>query len=192
MQSFQRNFDRNDPAIEHKVDEYSNTLINQIDTMSSIASAFSNFAKMPAQQNEKLNVVKVINLALDIFAEDYISFKADKEEIIANFDRTQLIRVVTNLVKNAIQSISKESEPKVNVRVFEENDNVIITVEDNGLGISDENNAKVFEPKFTTKSSGMGLGLPMIKKIIEAYNGSISFVSNESTGTTFTVILPKK
>ena len=191
VQSFQRKFDPTDPNANQKIEEFSKTLIQQIDTLSSIASAFSNFAKMPAQQNEKLNVVKVVNLALDIFAEDYISFKTDKEEIIANFDRTQLIRVVTNLVKNAIQSIPKESEPKVNVRVFEENDNVVIAVEDNGLGISAENNAKVFEPKFTTKSSGMGLGLPMIKSIIENHKGTISFQSKEGKGTIFKVKFPK-
>src|SRR5690606_7694883 len=74
VQSFQRKFDPNDPTIHQKVDEYTKTLIQQIDTMSSIASAFSNFAKMPAQQNETLNVVSIVKLALDIFSEDYIEF----------------------------------------------------------------------------------------------------------------------
>src|SRR5690606_22883214 len=105
VQSFHRNFNPNDPNILQKVEEYSNTLIHQIDTMSSIASAFSNFAKMPAQQNETLNVPKIVKLALDIFNEDYIIFSTEQEEILAKFDRTQLIRVVTNLVKNAIQAL---------------------------------------------------------------------------------------
>ncbi|MCB0456079.1 MAG: two-component sensor histidine kinase, partial [Aequorivita sp.] len=96
VQSFERKFDPQDPDIIKKVQEYSKTLIQQIDTMSSIASAFSNFAKMPAQQNEMLNVVEVVKIVLDIFTEDYISFQAEEEEIIAKFDRTQLIRVVTN------------------------------------------------------------------------------------------------
>ena len=99
VQNFQRKFDPSDPLMQQKVDEFSDTLITQIDTMSSIASAFSNFAKMPAQQNETLNVPKIVKLALDIFNEDYILFSSEKEEIIAKFDRTQLIRVVTNLVK---------------------------------------------------------------------------------------------
>ncbi|MDX1604372.1 MAG: histidine kinase dimerization/phospho-acceptor domain-containing protein, partial [Salinimicrobium sediminis] len=72
VQNFQRKFDPNDPQMRQKVDEFSDTLITQIDTMSSIASAFSNFAKMPAQQNERLNVPKIVKLALDIFNEDYI------------------------------------------------------------------------------------------------------------------------
>lgn len=191
VQSFQRKFDPNDPQIHQKVDEYTKTLIQQIDTMSSIASAFSNFAKMPAQQNEMLNVIEITRLAMDIFNEDYINVLFEKEEIIIKFDRTQLIRVITNLVKNAIQAISNDRTPLINVRVFEENENAIITVEDNGIGITKENIPKIFEPKFTTKTSGMGLGLGMVKNIVETYNGSITFTSEENKGTTFTVTIPK-
>jgi len=191
VQSFQRKFNPEDPNIHNKVDEYTKTLIQQIDTMSSIASAFSNFAKMPAQKSEQLNVVEVIELALDIFTENYITFKAEAKEIIAIFDRTQLIRVVTNLVKNAIQAIPEGMTPKIDVSVYSENGNVILTVSDNGIGVTEENMSKVFEPKFTTKTSGMGLGLPMIKNIVETYNGSITFVSTEE-GTTFTVSFPKE
>ncbi len=191
VQSFQRKFDPNDPDAHKKIDEYSKTLIQQIDTMSSIASAFSNFAKMPAQKNETLNVVEVVDLALDIFTEDYLTFKCDKKEIIAKLDRTQLIRIITNLVKNAIQAISENENPKVDIELMDDNKNVIITVSDNGHGITEENISKVFEPKFTTKTSGMGLGLAMIKNIIETYKGSINFTSTEEEGTTFKVTLPK-
>ena len=192
VQSFQRKFDSNDPNVDQKVEEYSKTLIQQIDTMSSIASAFSSFAEMPAQKNEMLNVVEVITLALDIFTEDYITFNSNEKEIVAKFDRTQLIRVVTNLVKNAIQAITEVQIPKIMVEVYSQNNNVIITVTDNGNGITEENKPMVFEPKFTTKSSGMGLGLPMLKKIIETYNGSITFTSQEDKGTTFKVTFPKE
>lgn len=191
VQSFQRKFDPNDPEAPQKIDEYSKTLIQQIDTMSSIASAFSNFAKMPAQQNETLNVVEVVDLALDIFTEDYLTFKCNKKEIIAKLDRTQLIRIITNLVKNAIQAISGVDNPKVEIQLSDSEELIIITVSDNGHGISEENKPKVFEPKFTTKTSGMGLGLPMIKNIIQTYGGSITFTSKENEGTTFKVILPK-
>ena len=191
VQSFQRKFDPEDPNIKQKVEEYSKTLIQQIDTMSSIASAFSNFAKMPAQKNETLNIVKIIDLAIDIFTEPYVKFVSKEEEIIAKFDRTQLIRVITNLVKNAIQAIKHVENPTVLIDVYSTQENVIITVTDNGCGISEENKEKVFEPKFTTKTSGMGLGLAMIKKIVETYEGSISFTSIENKGTTFKVTFPK-
>lgn len=192
VQSFQRKFDPNNENIHQKVQEYSNTLIQQIDTMSSIASAFSNFAKMPAQKSEQLDVVYVIKLALDIFNEDYISFEAEQNEIIAKFDRTQLIRVVTNLVKNSIQAMPEDRDnPSIKVKVFSVEDEVKITIEDNGCGISEETKAKIFEPKFTTKSSGMGLGLAMVKNIMETFNGSITFTSQEGEGTIFTLTFPK-
>ncbi|MBQ4822078.1 HAMP domain-containing sensor histidine kinase [Aquimarina sp. MMG016] len=192
VQSFQRKFDPQDPGIEQKIKEYSDTLIQQIDTMSSIASAFSNFAQMPAQKSETLDVIKIVGLALDIFNEDYIIFPSEKEEIIAKFDRTQLIRVVTNLVKNAIQAIPEDRTPKIIVDVFSENGEVVITVADNGVGITEENKKKIFEPKFTTKSSGMGLGLGMVKNIVETYNGSITFTSQQDKGTVFKVKFPRE
>ncbi len=192
VQSFQRKFDPKDPNIQQKVQEYSDTLIQQIDTMSSIASAFSNFAQMPAQKSETLDVVKIVGLALDIFNEDYIIFPSEKEQIIAKFDRTQLIRVVTNLVKNGIQAIPESRIPKIIVDVFSENGEVVITVADNGVGIDEENMKKIFEPKFTTKTSGMGLGLGMVKNIVETYNGSITFTSQEGKGTVFKVKFPKE
>ncbi|WP_339622784.1 ATP-binding protein [uncultured Winogradskyella sp.] len=193
VQSFQRKFNPEDENIHQKVEEYSNTLIQQIDTMSSIASAFSNFAKMPAQKSEELNVVHIVKLALDIFNEHYITFNPESETIIAKFDRTQLIRVVTNLVKNSIQAIALDTrDPKIHVRVFAQQDSVMITVEDNGFGIADDTKSKIFEPKFTTKSSGMGLGLAMVKNIVETYNGSITFTSQLGKGTTFTVAFPKE
>ena len=191
VQSFQHKFDPNDPKIHEKVDEYSKTLITQIDTMSSIAGAFSNFAKMPAQQNETLNVVKIVKLALDIFSEDYIVFTSEEEEIIAKLDRTQLVRVVTNLVKNGIQAIPEGQNPKILVSVDVKDDEIIITVADNGIGISEENKPKVFEPKFTTKTSGMGLGLAMVKNIVETYKGNITFTSEQDKGTVFRVAFPK-
>jgi two-component system nitrogen regulation sensor histidine kinase NtrY len=191
VQSFQRKFDANDPELKQKLKDYSETLIQQIDTMSSVASAFSNFASMPAQQNETLNVVEVVELALDIFNEDYIVFESMEEEIISKMDRTQLIRVITNLVKNAIQSIPLEQKFKsILVTVKRNGNNVLILVKDNGVGIEEHNIDRIFEPKFTTKNSGMGLGLGIIKNIIENYKGTITFETKYGTGTTFTVSLP--
>jgi len=191
VQSFQRKFDANDPELKQKLKDYSETLIQQIDTMSSVASAFSNFASMPAQQNETLNVVEVVELALDIFNADYIVFESMEEEIISKMDRTQLIRVITNLVKNAIQSIPLEQKFKsILVTVKRNGNNVLILVKDNGVGIEEHNIDRIFEPKFTTKNSGMGLGLGIIKNIIENYKGTITFETKYGTGTTFTVSLP--
>ena len=191
VQSFQRKFDPNDPNISKKLDDYTKTILQQIDTMTAVAGAFSNFAAMPAQQNETLNVVRIVKMALEIFNEDFIQFSALEDEIIAKLDRTQLIRVITNLVKNAIQAIPEEQENKlVFVTVFRQGQEVKIAVKDNGNGISEENQERVFEPKFTTKSSGMGLGLAIIKNIIENYNGTITFETEPNVGTEFLVSFP--
>lgn len=191
VQSFQRKFDPNDPNLNQKLNDYSKTLIQQIDTMSAVASAFSNFASMPAQQNESLNVVDVVELALDIFNEDFIVFESEKDEIITKLDRTQLIRIITNLVKNAIQAIPEEQpEKQVIVSVKEVKQDVLIIVKDNGTGIEFENREHIFEPKFTTKNSGMGLGLGIIKNIIENYKGTITFETEPGKGTIFIVSLP--
>ena len=191
VQSFQRKFDANDPNLKQKLDDYSKTLIQQIDTMSSVASAFSNFASMPAQQNETLNVVEVVEFSLDIFNEEYIHFESDELEIITIMDRTQLVRIITNLVKNAIQAIPDEQDEKsILVAVKKVENEVKITVKDNGIGIESINIEHIFEPKFTTKNSGMGLGLGIIKNIIENYKGTITFETQYNKGTTFTVSLP--
>ena len=191
VQSFERRFDPTDEKAKEKLKEFSQTLIQQIDVMSSIASAFSDFAKMPTQKKEQLDVISVVKFALDIFSERYIKYYPQEKELHANLDKTQLIRVITNLVKNAIQAVNVEENPLIEVKVFSEDLNIKITVSDNGKGISDDLKDLIFEPKFTTKSSGMGLGLGMIRNIIEAYKGTISFTSKEGLGTVFTVILPK-
>ncbi len=191
VQSFERRFDPNDPDIKNKVKEYSEVLIGQIDTMSSIASAFSSFASMPAQQNERINVVKAIKLSLEIFTEDFIRFQPIEEELFTTIDKTQLIRIITNLVKNAIQAIpSNKLNPEVNVKVYKHHSNIVIAISDNGTGVTIADKSRIFEPKFTTKSSGMGLGLGIIKNIVENYNGTINFETEEGRGTTFFVTLP--
>jgi nitrogen fixation/metabolism regulation signal transduction histidine kinase len=191
VQSFQRKFDPNDAEVKQKMKDYSDTLIQQIDTMNAVASAFSNFASMPAQQNETLNVVEVVELAMDIFNEEYLVFEKEAPEIISKIDRTQLIRIITNLVKNAIQSIPEQQEIKaISVSVKKELEHVLIVVKDNGIGIQPKDINRIFEPKFTTKSSGMGLGLGIIKNIIENYKGTITFETEYEKGTTFIVSLP--
>tara|TARA_B100001765_G_C19414807_1_gene298339 strand:- start:133 stop:843 length:711 start_codon:yes stop_codon:yes gene_type:complete len=192
IQSFEKNFNPEDVKNRNKIRDFSKSLIEQIDTMSSIATAFSDFANMPEQKKELLNVVEVVQIALDIFDKDYVEYATENDEILTLFDRTQLIRVVTNLLNNAIQAIPEDRNPMIFVKVHSNEKNVVINIKDNGNGILEENKTKIFEPSFTTKSSGMGLGLSMIQSIMNAYNGSIAFKTKENQGTTFKVTFPKK
>ena len=192
IQTFERGYRRGEDFSKKRIKEFSESLIQQIDTMSSIATAFSDFAEMPEPKKEKLNVVEVVELAIDIFNRDQINFTSNSEKIYANFDRTQLIRVITNLLKNAFQAIPVDRTPKIDVNISDDDNFVKISISDNGYGISKTDTEKIFEPSFTTKSSGMGLGLSMIKSIINAYNGDISFNSKTNVGTTFNINFPKK
>ena len=190
VQSFQRNFDINDSEIDTKLDEFSKTLIQQIDTMSTIASAFSNFAEMPAQQGEKINIIETTRLALKIFKEKHITFNSEHSNIQVSIDRTQMVRIVTNLIKNAVEACDSTEDPLIQVNIKKKNKKVVIEISDNGIGISKEIKSKIFEPKFTTKTSGMGLGLGMVKNLVSSYGGSISFKSKINSGTSFLILFP--
>jgi len=190
VQSFVRRFNPADENYKEKLQEFSKTMILQIDTLTSIASAFSNFAKMPTQNKEDLNVIEVVKHGLEIFREPYIKYQPLQEVVMAKLDKIQLTRIITNLVKNAIQALADVENPLINVITKKENKSVIITITDNGKGIEELHKNQIFEPKFTTKSSGMGLGLAMVKNIIEAYKGTITFTSEIGKGTTFKVVLP--
>jgi two-component system nitrogen regulation sensor histidine kinase NtrY len=167
-------------------------LIQQIDVMSSIASAFSDFAKMPKQRKEQLEVVSVVKTTLDVFEDEQIIFESNKDKIYLLMDKSQLIRVLTNLVKNAIQSVEAIEQSKIIVSIIDSKDIFELKVKDNGVGIEEGLKDLIFEPRFTTKNSGMGLGLAMSKKIIETYNGAISFVSSRDKGTVFSITIPKE
>ncbi|GGE22517.1 sensor histidine kinase [Psychroflexus salis] len=192
VQDFDRRFKPNDDAAIAKLHEFTQKIIQQIDTLSSIASAFSSFAKMPAQQNELIDACETIKLATGIFSEENIQVLTPEENIYIKFDKTQLIRVITNLLKNAIQATAEKESPKVVVQIHQDHNYVYVSVSDNGVGIKNEHQDKIFEPKFTTKTSGMGLGLGMVKNIVENYKGNIRFVTKPNKGTTFTIELPKK
>ena len=190
VQSFERNFDEKEDKNEEKVQEFTQTIIQQIDTMSSIASAFSNFSEMPIQQGEKTNIVKAIKLALEIFKDENITFKSDFDKIIINIDKPQIVRIMTNLIKNSIQACQNVSSPKISV-ILKKKENVVeIRVKDNGQGIPKEIRPNIFEPNFTTKSSGMGLGLGMVKNLVNSYDGKIDFETKIQKGTTFKITFP--
>ena len=190
LQNFEQKFDPNDPNILDKVKDLSKIMIQQIDLMSSIASAFSDFAKMPTPQKEQLDIVEVIKHAVNIFSESYIHFESDINHLQVELDKNQLTRVITNLLNNALYAVEDIENPVIYVRISKIENTIVITISDNGKGIDEEVKDRVFEPKFTTKSSGMGLGLPMVKNIIETYNGTITFTSETNKGTTFIINLP--
>ncbi|MXV38857.1 GHKL domain-containing protein [Flavobacteriaceae bacterium Ap0902] len=190
MQSFQMRFDPEAPDIKEKVNELSKGIIRQIDTLSDIAEAFTDYTKMPVRRDKTIELITEIDIALELFDEDSLTFKAPKEPIYINFDPNYLVRIITNLVKNANQAIPIGRTPKIEIELEKNESHVNILVKDNGSGVPDEIVDKLFVPKFSTKSSGSGLGLPMVKKIVEEYDGTIRFRNNQGDGSTFIITLP--
>jgi signal transduction histidine kinase len=191
VQSFQQNYNYKDPKNIKKINDLSNTLIQQIDTMNQVATAFSDFASLPKAKVEKCNLVEITKQAISLFKEFNISFEYNSDEIIHQFDKNQWTRVITNLIKNSIQSIQENVKPKIKIEINSNNKFTLIEIIDNGHGISKELGDKVFEPKFTTKTSGMGLGLGIVKNILDSNKGKIFFKPNSKKGTTFKIELKK-
>lgn len=191
IQNFQRKFDKNDPEIDVKVKNLSVSLVDQIDLVATVASAFSEFAKLPTKQDEQFDLKTEVENLVRVFNEEgNIYFHANKENILINMDRIYLSRIITNMITNAKQAISDKRKSVINVDVEHFNRKVIINIEDNGIGIPKDKLEQIFEPNFTTKNSGMGLGLTMVRKMIEEYKGEISVKSEEGKGAKFTIILP--
>ena len=188
VQSFQRKFSEKDLDNTSKIEEFSQILIEQIDTMSNVANAFSDFATLPVPKLVSSDLVEVTRRSLEIFEKNKINFKTSKPVVMVKLDRTQWIRVITNLIQNALQAVpqGKKAEIKVKIEVFKTEVKICFT--DNGSGIPNSIQKKVFEPKFTTKNKGMGLGLGIVKNIIDSHGGKIYYKTGVK-GTTFSIIL---
>jgi signal transduction histidine kinase len=193
VQHLQRIAQNNPDDLPDKMNQLANTLIQQIDSLSRIATEFSNFAKMPKPTLAPTDVDQVCSNSISLYSQDqaYISYKIGPGNKNVMADPEQLGRVLTNLIQNAIQAIPDDREPRIEVEtLLVEEGRAIIRVTDNGSGIPEAEQEKIFEPNFTTKSSGMGLGLAIVKGIIHGFNGDIVFVSDTHYGTTFTVSIP--
>lgn len=190
MQNFQRKFDVNAPDVKERVNELVKGIIKQIDTLSGIAEAFSDFTRMPMRKDEKINLIEEIDVALELFDEDVIQFDRNQAPIVIQFDPNYLVRIIMNLVKNSIQAMPINNKPEISIDLVKKEKVVEIWVKDNGQGISDEIADRLLEPQFTTKSSGSGLGLPMVNKMVQSYDGNIRFRNNPEGGATFIVTIP--
>ena len=192
IQHLKRVVETNPDDIKERVARVSDMLIDQIDTLSHIATEFSNFAKLPKANIEVLNVYDVLESVTDLFKQNTnceVTLYAT-HSLYIKADREQCLRIFTNLLKNAEQSIPEGRKGKIDVVAFETQGLVRINVKDNGTGIPEEVQQKLFIPNFTTKSTGTGLGLAMVKSIVESFSGSISFVTDVNAGSIFTISLP--
>ena len=190
VQNFQRRFSSDDPQCSEKVADFTQMLLQHIDTLSDISDAFSSFVSMPPQKKERTDLNAIIRHAIAIFDLPYICFESKQEQICLWVDKNQMNRMLTNLLKNAIYATDNISDPLIEVTTYVTGDFAYIVVKDNGSGVPPELQERIFEPKFTTKNTaGSGLGLTMVKHIINAHGGTITLNSEVGKGATCTVEL---
>lgn len=192
IQYMQRAIESNDKPGD-LVKRVSTTLIEQIDNLSQIASEFSSFGTMPQGNNEKIILNEIVETIHDLFRkrDDMDIFMTEPlDEIYVFADRNHLVRILNNIVKNAIQAIPTDRRGKIDLKLYKKNELAIVEITDNGVGIPDEMKDKVFTPNFTTKSSGTGLGLAIAANMIESFNGKIRFTTAHGKGTKFYIEIP--
>ena len=197
IQQLNRSFKDNDPRFSERFEKISNSFIEQIESLSRIASEFSAFAKLPESKFIVLNLVEKINKSIHVYDNlpnvhiELINETDLGEEIKIYGDRDQVIRSFNNLIKNAIEATLGRRKPRIKIIIKSEDEkNVRVEVSDNGFGIPDEVIPKIFKPNFTTKSSGTGLGLAFVKQTITGMGGTIDYKSKLNQGTTFYMIIP--
>lgn len=187
-----------DQKVKEIVKRIANTVIEQINTLNGIAIDFADFSKTNTEQKDmfETSLNDFIRSNCELFLNDVDSnvnvnlHIPDKEDIVVKVDRTQMSRVLTNLITNAKQAIPDNREGRVDVYLIKRDDQAVIRISDNGSGIPTEQLEQIFQPNFTTKSSGSGLGLAICRRLIEQMNGKIYCSSTLHQGSDFFVELP--
>ncbi len=177
-----KNFD----SIFEKV---SNTILNQIENLSLIASEFSRFAKMPSMKLEEVDLVSSVHDILNLFLDEKINIELDTKlnSAVVEADKNQFKRMLINMFRNSVQARASE----IKIAIDENQGNFDLLIMDNGRGIPDDIKSKIFDANFTTKEKGMGLGLKLTKRFIENINGNLYLLNSNNDGTTFKITIPK-
>lgn len=174
-------------------DECTRTIVNQVGELKNMVNEFSNFARLPASNPTPNRLNEIVKETLVLFqdARKEVRFEFSPEEVpVFNIDREQMKRVLINLIKNSLAALGKEGEVRIRTSYDSRLQIVRLEVSDNGHGIPDEDKGKLFEPYYSTKKSGTGLGLTIVNTIIADHNGYIRVRDNIPQGTTFLIELP--
>jgi signal transduction histidine kinase len=192
LQLLEKSWRDKDPKFDQKFERFSKSFVEQIESLSSIASEFSAFAKMPDTRLEKVNLFDIIGQAVIIFKQvDNIQINYEQgDPFIIRADRDQLLRCFNNLLKNAIEATPPGRNGVITISHKLTPGHVLLMVADNGNGIPESLRERIFAPNFTTKSSGTGLGLAFVKNSIENAGGKVWFEAGIGKGTTFYLSLP--
>ncbi len=181
-----------DAAAFAKVNEKTkDIMLKEIDKLNKIATEFSNFAKLPEKNYEQLNINNIIDDVVSLYdTAPNVRFEIKKDEMLPLItgDKQELNRVFQNIIKNAIQAIDavdtdSENYGLIKVATSQTFKCVCLEISDNGVGIDKEIMDRLFEPDFSTKSTGMGLGLSIAKKSLDMMKADIKYESTKAKGT---------
>ena len=193
IQYLQKAIDNNAPNVKELSSGVARTLIEQIEHLAKIASEFSQFANIGTVKNEEFDLHELLYSLISlhrtnenaVFVWQPVEGKAQIKA-----DKTQINRLFTNLFQNAVEAVPETRKAHIVVREEVKDGWITVSVTDNGEGIPEEMESKIFSPNFTTKSSGTGLGLAMSKGIVEQCKGDIWFKTTAGEGTSFYVRIP--
>lgn len=193
VQYLEKAFIENHPDFQDRLTRTTKTLIEQIETLNNVAEMFGDVAKSSTKQYELIQINNLIAGVVQLFNNNpeinYITEFTDPTCTILVVEK-DIIRVLNNLIKNAVQSFTDQPDKTIIITCSCDDNQVNISIEDNGKGISEEVQQNIFKPYFTTKTSGTGLGLAIVKSIVGENKGHISFISHPSKGTTFNIVFP--
>lgn len=151
--------------------------------LTSFVDTYRKLAELPLPQKMKVDLTKIIKNTLMLFQHEFsskkISVKFDfSKEVIIDADKQQIEQVLINLLSNCLYALVGIENPKIIIKLYQENNRINLSVIDNGIGISNDIKDNIFIPYFTTRKDGSGIGLTLSKSIMEAHNGTIRFVSH--------------
>lgn len=195
VQYLEKSFKNNDPEFSSKISSISKSLITQIDTLNNVAEMFSDFAISKTLNFVKIDIKNIITSSVNLFNKNTnVSISLNFDDANTDFStlgfEKDILRVINNILKNAIQSVDKKKEGKINIDVKRDSKYITVAISDNGKGISEDMKSKIFQPYFTTKTSGTGLGLAIVKNIMNEIGGEVYFESGAHEGTTFYLKFP--
>ncbi len=182
------------PLWQDKFEEVSRSILEQIDILSNTASEFSSFAKFYVEEDSLFNLYDVLleqKVLFDTHDNIRLSLSYSSDNCPVKARKGQIIRVLVNLISNAVQELERsDSMGFIRLSLTKEDNFYVVSIDDNGNGVKEEDQEKLFMPNFTTKSSGNGLGLAISKSIVEQSGGRIWYSASELGGASFSFTLP--
>jgi signal transduction histidine kinase len=195
IETLRKVHDKKHPDFEEIFDESTTTILEEVQRLKTIASEFSQFARMPKPKLEPCSLVEVVHSVVTLYKAGEIPIHCELDPALPQVmgDREQLVQVFSNLVKNATEALGGVGSPRIEISARTTEESVEIAISDNGPGFSEEVEAKIFTPYFTTKGSagGSGLGLAIVHRIVIDHEGRVEAECGPGRGATFRVSFPR-